>query len=35
MVQAFIEMGELRSLMGRLAAIEMLRLILDAGAQAA
>jgi hypothetical protein len=29
-VQAFIEMGELRRVMGRLAAIEMLRLILDA-----
>jgi hypothetical protein len=34
-VQAFIDMAELRSLMGRLAAIEMLRSILDAGAQAA
>ncbi len=29
-VHAFVEMGELRRIMGRLAAIELLRLALDA-----
>lgn len=29
-VHAFVEMGELRRMMGRLAAIELLRMMLDA-----
>lgn len=33
-VHAFVEMGELRRIMGRLAAIELLRLVLDANAAA-
>ena len=33
-VHAFVELGELRRIMGRLAAIEILRLMLDADAPA-
>jgi hypothetical protein len=31
-VHAFVELGELRRIMGRLAAIEMLRMVLEASA---